>query len=620
MRRLSPDSFLAGVRGKNAYTREAFEEDREHLLAYYQNHGYPEARIGTAQTSEYEGASRRWVPWPRKSRKNYLAVTIPIEAGTFYRTSSVVTSAPLERAVRLSGTTGLATAKSTAMPAYSAQDTENLRRVWVARVHASAKRENVPAMRDVEVIRTLDASAHSARITLDLSLTESYAVRRLEFRGIHRFPDRYFRRRIGVKEGEPLDERALEAGLRRLARTGYFKPIKREDVQVVPNDAARTLDVTIHIEELGLQRVSMVGGRGQFGNTLGIAYSLFNILDLEELHTSKIEGGPEALELALGFAKEGFLGSRGSLALSVFNTFLRPRLTGSAKGPFYNQNTKGVTADWNYALSATNSFSANYTLSHSLTSYSPAVSTGLIGSTGLTTSDVHTESSSRAVGAGWTYDTGSERIIFADSVSGGLLGGGENVVRSKFEYRRILRDPFFGRGNAWAFRTTVAGAGSYSGDMPLTARSFAADGYVRGSRDGELGPSAVVSSISSKGATVYSATPAGANLINAVNAEYRIPFSSSIEAAGFFDLGSGLLLPNWLGPSRPWLIDSTNGVIHGSTGVELRWTLPGIGVPLRAYYALNVLRLNRPVWLPNASVLRVQNRFAAFGWGLGSLF
>jgi hypothetical protein len=81
-----------------------------------------------------------------------------------------------------------------------------------------------------------------------------------------------------------------------------------------------------------------------------------------------------------------------------------------------------------------------------------------------------------------------------------------------------------------------------------------------------------------------------------------------------------MVLPNWLGPSRPWLVDSTNGIIHGSTGIELRWTLPGLGVPLRVYYALNILRLNRPVWLPGGTLTQVQNRFAAFGWGLGSLF
>jgi outer membrane protein assembly factor BamA len=105
-----------------------------------------------------------------------------------------------------------------------------------------------------------------------------------------------------------------------------------------------------------------------------------------------------------------------------------------------------------------------------------------------------------------------------------------------------------------------------------------------------------------------------------MNAEYRFRLNGKTEAAGFFDLGSGLLRPNWLGPSRPALIESTNAILHGSTGVELRWTIPGLGVPFRAYYALNVLRLNRPVLVPGGSLFRVSNRFAAFGWGLGSLF
>src|SRR5437879_2651908 len=46
MRRIKPGGLFAELRGGNAYTHEAFEEDRERILAYYQNHGYPEARIG----------------------------------------------------------------------------------------------------------------------------------------------------------------------------------------------------------------------------------------------------------------------------------------------------------------------------------------------------------------------------------------------------------------------------------------------------------------------------------------------------------------------------------------------------------------------------------------------
>jgi outer membrane protein assembly factor BamA len=193
-------------------------------------------------------------------------------------------------------------------------------------------------------------------------------------------------------------------------------------------------------------------------------------------------------------------------------------------------------------------------------------------------------------------------------------------VRSKAEYERIFRDPVFKSQNAWAFRTTFSGVGSYSGDMPLSARWYGGDEFVRGLRDGELGPQALVSSATSSGTVRYSTAPAGANLIGAGNAEYRARLGGGTEAVGFFDLGSGLLLRNWLGRWRPAVIDSTDGLVHGSTGMELRWTLPGVGVPVRAYYAWNVLRLNHSVLLPDGSVLRLHNRLGAFGWGLGSLF
>jgi hypothetical protein len=102
--------------------------------------------------------------------------------------------------------------------------------------------------------------------------------------------------------------------------------------------------------------------------------------------------------------------------------------------------------------------------------------------------------------------------------------------------------------------------------------------------------------------------------------EYRVPLGGGTEAAGFFDLGSGLLLPNWLGHARPSIVDSTNGILHGSTGVEVRWTVPGVGVPVRAHYALNVLRLDRWLPLPDGSLFHAHDRFSAFGWGLGPLF
>jgi hypothetical protein len=105
-----------------------------------------------------------------------------------------------------------------------------------------------------------------------------------------------------------------------------------------------------------------------------------------------------------------------------------------------------------------------------------------------------------------------------------------------------------------------------------------------------------------------------------MNAEYPVPLGGGAQAAGFFDLGSGWLLPNWLGKTRPTILESTNGMLHGSLGLELRWTVPGVQAPVRAYYAVNVLRLNRRLLLPDGSLFRAHNRLFAFGWALGSLF
>src|SRR4029077_18726020 len=104
---------------------------------------------------------------------------------------------------------------------------------------------------------TFDGATRMASVRFDLEPMPPYVVRRIEFRGNQRFPDRYLRRRIGLSEGRPLDEYALEAGLARLARTGYFQPFEKEDVQIETHEAGHIADVTIHLHEKGKQRVNL---------------------------------------------------------------------------------------------------------------------------------------------------------------------------------------------------------------------------------------------------------------------------------------------------------------------------------------------------------------------------
>jgi outer membrane protein assembly complex protein YaeT len=617
MQRTAPGGLFASWRGRGAYTREGFEEDRARLVTYYQNHGYAEARIGAPHVSAYEEKTRHWIPWPHRATERHLAISVPSEAGPYYRTESVTISPELVKASGARARKLLALGKAQADAPYSAKALEDLRHAWVAGVHAKHLRGDMEAGRAIETSRTFDPETRLVQERISFGDSPPSLVRHIEFRGLQRFPDRYLRRRIGLEEGRPFDERALESGLARISKTGYFHPIRKQDIQVRPDDTTRTEDVTIRVSEAGRQRVSFSGGLGQFGSTLGIAYTLFDLLQRDELLSAQIDAGPESLQLVLGLVMEGFLSSRSSLAFSVFDTVLRPRLTKSVKGPFYTSQTEGLNAGWSYAVGKSDSLALNYSLSHSETAYSFALPSSL---TGLPSVDLHAKSSSSALELGWIRDTGGEHVTIENSVSGGILGGNENVIRSNEKYARIVPDPILNHENAWAFRTTWSGTGSYQGPMPLHALLFPGDAQVRGLGSGELGPYAVIPSISSSAKQTYSALPAGANVAAAMNAEYRVPLGAGAQAAGFFDLGSGWLLPNWLGKARPTILDSTNGILHGSLGLELRWTVPGVQVPVRAYYAVNVLRLNRRLLLPDGSLFRAHDRLFVFGWALGSLF
>lgn len=501
--------------------------------------------------------------------------------------------------------------------AFSQQEVDKLRRFYSLRLNSRDTKSGTASFQSVVTNPIFDPETHSVLLKLNLSDSPPYLVRRLEFQGLHKFNDHFVRRRIPLSEGHPLDEHALEAGLTKLARTGYFKPIRNENIHIQLDDARHTADVSIHLEEIGQQRLTLDGGHAQFGSTLGLAYTVFDLLNHEELLTAKLEGGPESLQLLLGIAKEGVFGTRGSLAFSVFDNVIRPRFTHGVQGPFTNSHSEGINVPWTYALSSADSVGVNYTLSRTVSDQTFGTPSNSSSSPPI---DFRSHTSSRSVGTAWEHDTGNERLGLSDSVSGGVLGGDENMLRASGEAARIFRDPVFASTNAWAFRTAFNAVGSYRADMPFYSRLFAGDEFVRGLRTGELGPLAMTPKITPSGATMYAPSYAGSNLLTATNAEYRIPLHNGVEAAGFFDLGSGWLLPNWLGPIKPTLLSGTNGVLHGSTGIQLQWTIPAVQVPFRSYYALNVLRLDRLIPLSNKSLLHAHNRFGAFGWGLGSLF
>jgi len=602
MRHIVPGAVFAGLRHKTVYTPERLSEDLDRLQNFYRNHGYAEARIGAPRVEEVEPGA--------------FEVLIPVEEGPFYRLAGVEIAGvtPETRAAFAPALRRLAP------PAPYSQEKLERAREELARLAARQAAPGQGARPAVELLPQFDRAAGIARATLRVRESDVYTVRRIEFAGDHRFSDRYYRRRIALKEGEPFDPQKLEQGLERLARSGFVKPPTARDVRVNLDEAARAADITIRFDEIGRQRISLVGGASGQVNALGLVYNVFDLFGGEELLTTHLEGGLESLDLLLGVAKEAVFGTRASLGLSLYRNVIRPRIeTRTGRQRLFTSSSSGLGLAWDYPLTPRDTLGAKYDLSQTATRASLGALPQPIA--GLPAARPGARESARTVRLEWTHGDAAARFDAASSVSGGALGGDERLVGASLDSSRVLPDPLSDSRNSWALRGHVEGVSAYGGrQLPLQDRLFAGRQVLRGFGTGELGPYALVETQNAAGRPAFVARPAGADLIAAFNGEYRVPLDRRFQAAGFFDTGSGWLVPNWLGANKPAVLRGTNGVLRASTGVEARFTLPVVNRTLRFDYAANPLRLARALVLPDGTAFRAPDRRATFAWALGSLF
>jgi outer membrane protein assembly factor BamA len=277
----------------------------------------------------------------------------------------------------------------------------------------------------------------------------------------------------------------------------------------------------------------------------------------------------------------------------------------------------GYAVGWGYPIGSGDALLTNYTISHQSTQYAVALPANL---TGTTNNQVGSSASIHSFGLDWAGQNSSQHWDAGTSFAGGRLGGDENFLRSSLEYDRVRRDPLTNRRNSWALRGYVSGVSSFRGDLLFQNRYFAGDELLRGFRHGEIAPYAAEDLTDSSGKDSFQAIPAGADLLVAMNAEYRVLVAPRTQLVGFYDTGSGWLLPNWLGPDRPVLLAGTNGILRASTGLELRWQNPLTEQPLRLDLAFNPLRLAKSFLLPDGSRFRTPDRLFGWTWGLGPLF
>lgn len=642
MKGVAPGAHFASLRGKNIYTPERLAEDLDRLEQFCRDHGYPQARIGRPEIQLRQEPVHQGFLWLRRRPAPRFQISIPVDQGAPYRFGSVgieglalspnlkerVDALPEIRALESGGLFSqekLERARESVTQVLSRTATREWERIAEGELTPAGAGSRVPSssrgaplLPEVDVALKSDSAKRTVQVTLRLREAHPYIVRRLEFSGQRRFSDRYYRRHIGLDEGDAFDPEKIETGLAQLARAGYIRPLKKQDLSVRLDETRHTADVAVRVEEIGRQKISLVGGHAGLGSTAGIVYNIFDLLGGEEFLTGHLERGPDSLQALLSVTKEAVFGTRVSLGLSVFQNIVRPNLPyAGRRRHLFTSKITGLTLATTIPVSPGDTLGLTYGITRTSTKYHLPLPPDI---SGIVNPALSASATSSSLGWHWSHEAAGERLAAESSVSGGWLGGTENQIRPSLDYARILPDPFSERRNTWAIRGAFAGAASFRGDLPFHDRLFAGEEYVRGFRTGELSPYAAEVSTNADGSPSIHAQSPGADLAGAINAEYRMPVAPRTEVVPFFDTGSGWLLPNWLGPHRPKLLPGTNGAWRASTGVEVRWQVPGIEQTVRVHLSLNPWRLARTFVLPDGSRFHPPDRLLALGWALNSAF
>src|SRR5262249_39113146 len=157
-------------------------------------------------------SDRPW-PWLHLRWETGLSVAMPVDAGNLYNFAPLDLSSVLRE--KLGRETKREPLLSNVAPGkpFSQHAVNSLQRSWEFRLRHKMPRTKATGVSRLPAIPPLDSATHLATVNFDFDPAPPYTVRRLDFRGNQRFPDRFLRRRIGLEEAQPLDEYALEAGL-----------------------------------------------------------------------------------------------------------------------------------------------------------------------------------------------------------------------------------------------------------------------------------------------------------------------------------------------------------------------------------------------------------------------
>ncbi len=362
--------FYGWISGGGTYKEALFEEDAAKIVEYYQNEGYPQARVGQPEVKTLEDT--------KDGKTRWIQLRIPVTEGSRYRMgelrfegNKVVRSEGLEtlykiepgewysrkklqdgnkKAQEIYGGAGYM--EFTPFPMLTFSDDPNRpERTLAAQVPAALAEVSAPAAPNAR------PTAPTVDVTMRIDEGPQYFVNRITFTGNTTTRDNVIRREMRLVEGGIFNTEALKYSVRRLNQLGYFKELKGDDrdmkVDKTPGQE-NTVDVTLRFEEQNRNQLTFGAGVSQYEGFFGqLGFQTSNFLGRGESLTLSVQAGDRAQNYQLAFT-EPFLFDRNITGgFDVYNRSLQ--YIG-----YYTQKSRGLNLVFGFPVADFTRMFMNY--------------------------------------------------------------------------------------------------------------------------------------------------------------------------------------------------------------------------------------------------------------------
>lgn len=551
---------FAWLTGSDVYDPQKWQEDERRLRDFYLDRGHVQASLGTP-TLEYEDGRTGLL---RKKPVKWVNVEVPVSEGDAFATGTL-------------GFRGLTVFREDLVrPLFALTPGERYREAAVRkgqeRLREAYGARGYPFM-TARTERNADSGRKVVDVTIDVDEDKLYHVGRIRFTGNHTTRDAVLRRETLLNEGDVLSTEMLKHSVRRLNQLGYFKPVAAPRLSADARHDDR-LDVTFGMEEQNRNVFSLTGSTGgAYGPTLTGSFSTANLLGHGQTLEVAVERGSLYRNDQLTILEPYFLGRPLTLGGSLYRRHAEREASAASGLPALSVDTSALSLTAGRRLGRFTRFDASYTFAV----VDPRAADGA-----TLTELIGVKRNESRVSPTLTYDTIDSpfqprrglRVQAGLSLVGGPLGGSLDLLEPNLKIAGWLphtRKTAFGvrleAGYLAPFGATAAPGTLLPNGVPYDRRFLmGGEQQVRGFDRLSIGPK------NAEGVRI------GGNKFVLGSAEYAWDVAGPLRALAFVDAGQSYL--------EGQTIDL--GSLRTSTGVELRFLLPVVNVPIRLIQAWNL--------------------------------